>query len=335
MCRHAGSFHDTPIYREPVNDHAKEDAQGTDRRTDAGPSQHVRSSSRDTCDMVPGPGVGELSEDRWWFWDGIRWVPVISPDGRWRWDGVRWAPFGYPGTAAHGPAVQAGVDEVGPGLPVPPPVASGSFPSASWPSQAAGPPAPGYPPPGYPGYTGYPAAGGYTAPPPPGPAPGVVYAGFGPRLGAYAIDGLITGVPATAVVLAAMWPQIRDAIDRASRGEQAGTTLVGPPAWVSLLFAALSFLYFSGQWALWGRTLGMRVARCRVVRELDGGAPTFEQSVRRGVFFWGPGVLGWIPGLGTLLGLLAVIGMLLAFADARKQGWPDKFAKTFVVRPYS
>jgi uncharacterized RDD family membrane protein YckC len=162
----------------------------------------------------------------------------------------------------------------------------------------------------------------------------VVYAGFGPRLGAYAVDSLITGVPATAVVLAAMWPQIRDAVDRASRGEPAGTTLAGPPVWVSFLFAALSLLYFSGQWALWGRTLGMRVARCRVVRELDGGAPTFDQALRRGVFFWGPALLGWIPGVGQLAFLVAVIGMLLAFGDARKQGWPDKLAKTFVVRPY-
>jgi uncharacterized RDD family membrane protein YckC len=184
------------------------------------------------------------------------------------------------------------------------------------------------------GYTGYPAAVGHAAPPPPGPAPGVVYAGFGPRLGAYAVDSVITGVPATAVVFAAMWPQFRDAFDRASRGETAGTTLVGPPAWVSLLFAALSALYFTGQWALWGRTLGMRVTRCRVVRELDGRAPTFDQAVRRGVFFWGPSAIGWIPVVGVLAGLVAVIGMLIAFGDSRKQGWPDKLAKTFVVRPY-
>ena len=48
----------------------------------------------------------------------------------------------------------------------------------------------------------------------------------------------------------------------------------------------------------------------------------------------GPGLVGWIPIIATFLDIIAVIGMLLAFADARKQGWPDKLAKTFVIRPY-
>ncbi len=93
-------------------------------------------------------------------------------------------------------------------------------------------------------------------------------------------------------------------------------------------------MYFTGQWALWGQTVGMRVARCRVVRAMDGGLPTFEQAIRRGVFFWGPALISWIPVLGSIAGVVAAIGMLLAFGDPRKQGWPDKFAHTFVIRPY-
>jgi uncharacterized RDD family membrane protein YckC len=38
--------------------------------------------------------------------------------------------------------------------------------------------------------------------------------------------------------------------------------------------------------------------------------------------------------VGTAASLLALVGILLAFADPRKQGWPDKLARTLVVRPH-
>jgi uncharacterized RDD family membrane protein YckC len=161
-----------------------------------------------------------------------------------------------------------------------------------------------------------------------------MYAGFVPRLGAYVVDAILLGIPTGLVTLAAIWPQLSDVIDRASHGESVATPAVAVPIWTSLLAAALGFLYWTGQWAVWGRTVGMRVTRCRVAREEDGGLPTWERAIRRGLFFWGPSLVSWIPGVGQLVTVLAIVGILLAFGDARRQGWPDKLARTFVIRPY-
>lgn len=128
-------------------------------------------------------------------------------------------------------------------------------------------------------------------------------------------------------------PQIRDLIDKAGRGEQISSSSISVPPWLSLVLGFLGLLYFTGQWAVWGRTVGMRAARVRVVGAADGSRPSLEQATRRGVFFWGPTFLGWIPFLGALASALALLGIVLAFGDSRKQGWPDKFAETFVVRP--
>jgi hypothetical protein len=36
--------------------------------------------------------AGELSPDRLYYWDGVRWASAVSPDGAWRWDGNTWQP---------------------------------------------------------------------------------------------------------------------------------------------------------------------------------------------------------------------------------------------------
>jgi uncharacterized RDD family membrane protein YckC len=250
-------------------------------------------------------------------------------------------PAGYPPPPGYPPAPGYPPQGHPPGYPPPPGYLPPGYPppGASPPGYPPGSPPPGYPPgyppPGYP--PGYPPPGypgwGY-APPPPGPAPGLQYAGFGPRLGAYLLDGLILAIPAGTVAVLALLPQIRDAIDKANNGQTVSNSAFSLPAWASLVLGAIGLLYFTGQWALWGRTIGMRAARCRVVSAADGGIPTLEQATRRGVFFWGPSFVAWIPVVGQLAAGLALVGMLLAFGDPRKQGWPDKFAGTFVVRPY-
>jgi hypothetical protein len=34
--------------------------------------------------------AGELSPDRQYYWDGVRWASAVSADGLWRWDGQSW-----------------------------------------------------------------------------------------------------------------------------------------------------------------------------------------------------------------------------------------------------
>lgn len=38
--------------------------------------------------------AGELSPDRLFYWDGVRWASAVSPDGAWRWDGHSWQATG-------------------------------------------------------------------------------------------------------------------------------------------------------------------------------------------------------------------------------------------------
>src|SRR5579859_3361506 len=44
--------------------------------------------------------AGELSPDRLYYWDGVRWASAVSPDGAWRWDGFAWQATG--GASARG-----------------------------------------------------------------------------------------------------------------------------------------------------------------------------------------------------------------------------------------
>jgi hypothetical protein len=40
--------------------------------------------------------AGELSPDRLYYWDGVRWASAVTPDGMWRWDGRTWRAAGQP-----------------------------------------------------------------------------------------------------------------------------------------------------------------------------------------------------------------------------------------------
>lgn len=40
--------------------------------------------------METDPIVGRLSDDRQWWWDGVRWLPTLSPDRKWWFDGRHW-----------------------------------------------------------------------------------------------------------------------------------------------------------------------------------------------------------------------------------------------------
>jgi uncharacterized RDD family membrane protein YckC len=205
------------------------------------------------------------------------------------------------------------------------------------------PPAPPYPStPAYPSSypvapVGYPAAptigpaGGY------GPMPGLVYAGFGARFLGYLLDSLIVfAVEAVISIPFVVVAIFRFYQDHPVVPGQSPATL---PADISARFAlvgvigaVLSALYYGGLVAWQGRTVGQRAVGAFVVRAEDGGRLPTERALLRAAIFWGPGVLGLIPVLGTVSGLLALIGLLSVAWDPRKQGWHDKLGRSLVVK---
>ncbi len=190
----------------------------------------------------------------------------------------------------------------------------------------------------------YPEQGGYPVAAPiapgrarPGPAPGLVYAGFGWRLLGYILDVIIVFVIEAPITIPLVYVPVAQYYR--DHPPAAGQTLATLPADLSNRFlliglfgALVSAVYFGGLVAWQGRTLGQRAMGAFVVREEDGAALPAGRSYLRAVIFWGPGVLGLIPTVGSIAGLIALIGLLSAAWDQRKQGWHDKLAHSLVLR---
>jgi len=201
-----------------------------------------------------------------------------------------------------------------PPAPIAPPPAAAATPP---PPAAAQPPAP-QPPVGTPPPAGMPPAG---APPPSswqgppieeGPAPGVRFGGYGARLIAYIIDGLIQGIVflLVSIILLAIGVGAASTDANAIAGASIVTWIV-----VGFLITVLYFPYF---WSHGGQTPGMKLFRIRVVRDADGGP------------------VGWGPALLRLIGywinqIVFYIGFLWIFVDKRRRGWHDLIAGTVVI----
>lgn len=173
-------------------------------------------------------------------------------------------------------------------------------------------------------------------PPRPGPAPGVEYAGFWIRAGAYVIDSLPFLVIAIIVTSSVMGEAIELMRDVPMPPPGASPNSPEYRAWelavtqrmnVAMgdfyrfggLFQLATIAYFVGFWTWRGQTPGMMLFGLRVARETDGANPGLARSILRYVGY----VLSWI----TLL-----IGFIWVAFDSRKQGWHDKIAGTVVVR---
>jgi uncharacterized RDD family membrane protein YckC len=154
-----------------------------------------------------------------------------------------------------------------------------------------------------------PAGWSATPPQPAGPASGVEYGGFGVRVLAWILDAIIVGVIATAL------------------GPLTGTGMVVETGANNIeinygsgaLSGLVGLVYFIGFWSLRGQTPGMIPLRLRVVKAADGTRPD------------------WVTGLLRYVGLIIsfaviLLGVIWVAFDARKQGWHDKIASTFVVR---
>ncbi|MFZ0996138.1 MAG: RDD family protein [Candidatus Dormiibacterota bacterium] len=128
-----------------------------------------------------------------------------------------------------------------------------------------------------------------------GPFPGLGYAGFWPRAGAFWTDLILLAGASFAV----------HAFVVGVAG--AGVTAVLPLA------------YFVCLWASTGRTFGLWLVGAQVVRQEDGGRLGFRRSLIR--------LVGYAVNLAS-----CSLGFVWAAVDWRKQGWHDKMAGSYVVR---
>jgi len=165
-----------------------------------------------------------------------------------------------------------------------------------------------------------------------GPAPGLAYAGFWIRFVAYLIDGFILDIPLVIVfviVAATTLPGAHCTLTPLAAGQTAYAsyaiscenlgaliTGLGIAGTLSLL---IPLLYFVVLWGRWGRTVGQKLLGLRVVDANTGTRISYTRALLRyvGVF------IASIP---------FSLGLMWAGWDARKQGWHDKIAGTFVVK---
>ena len=89
-------------------------------------------------------------------------------------------------------------------------------------------------------------------------------------------------------------------------------------SWLGFLVLGV---YWVLTWSLMGASLGQKALGLRVVNALNGERIDIGKSVIRYVGF----VVSVIP---------IFLGLIWAGFDARKQGWHDKIAGTYVVRQY-
>ncbi len=148
-----------------------------------------------------------------------------------------------------------------------------------------------------------------------GPAPGLQYAGFWLRFASYLIDvipiGIIGGV--LNVSTGTGYSCRFDAGGSYVCG--AGTGYIG--SWLGFLLLGV---YWVLTWSLLGGSLGQKALGMRVVNAQTGQRIDIAKAVMRFVGF----VISAIP---------FALGLIWAGFDPRKQGWHDKIAGTYVVRP--
>jgi uncharacterized RDD family membrane protein YckC len=200
------------------------------------------------------------------------------------------------------------------------------------------PPAPAYPvAPTSISQSGFPAAAPRAGSRPPGPGPGLVYAGILWRVLGYILDIIV--VVALQAPVTIPWLYVPVAQFYRNHPAAAGQTVATLPADLSnrfvvigLLGAVVSALYFGGLVTWFGRTAGQLAMGTFVVRVEDGGRLPMGRAYLRAAIFWGPGLVGLVPTVGSVAGLIALIGLISAAWDPRRQGWHDKLARSLVLK---
>lgn len=162
--------------------------------------------------------------------------------------------------------------------------------------------------------------------PPPGPAPGLRYAGFWIRLLAYIIDGVVLWVPLGiifAIAISPTLPAINCTVINTSGFQSATCSGLGPLVGGLGIFWLIGLLipavYDVVLWSWLGQTLGQKALGLHVVDANTGTRISVGRAIGR---YIGVLVSSWV----------LFIGLIWAAFDAQKQGWHDKMASTFVVR---
>ena len=138
------------------------------------------------------------------------------------------------------------------------------------------------------------------------------YAGFGVRLVAMLIDGVIIGF-LSSLIGNFFYSTLFKAPIRMGPFSATGSVKVQP------LSALITALYAILLWVNWnGQTLGKKVMKIRVVTE-NGEPVGYKEAIVR--------YLSYI-----LSGLALGLGFLWVIWDEKKQGWHDKIAGTLVVK---
>jgi uncharacterized RDD family membrane protein YckC len=163
---------------------------------------------------------------------------------------------------------------------------------------------------------------------PPGPAPGLAYAGFWIRFVAHLIDSLIIYVPVVIVFFVVAGSTLSThpitcSVVNTSTGQSVTCTGLGVfTGAIAALWAAallLPWIYFSIMWSWQGQSIGQKVLGLHVVDANNGAKISGGRAILR---YFGIIVSTWA----------LYIGLIWAAFDPRKQGWHDKIASTFVVR---
>jgi uncharacterized RDD family membrane protein YckC len=219
--------------------------------------------------------------------------------------------------------------------PTPPPEGGGfEPPPPPPPPPASDPGAAGGQPGGYPGgqpqQPGGPPPGGYAPAPGYGPPP---TGGVGQpadllmRFLARFIDGILIGI-----VYAIISSILLVSIIGLNGGGGFGFGMGGGYAYAAIngVIGAVIYLgYFAGLESRNGQTVGKMLLKLQT-QGPDGGTPTLEESVKRN--FWvALGVLAVIPVIGSLIGSLAELAIVIVIAvtisnSPTKQGWHDGIA---------
>ena len=170
-------------------------------------------------------------------------------------------------------------------------------------------------------------------------ATGLSFADTTTRAAAFIFDSFILGV-AGLIVLAALGKGGTTTLDQTSDPNAILHAMQAPVDPVStLLSLAFGAVYFIVFWSGGRRaTPGQRAFHLQVGTAFDGRPLSIGQATRRWAALGSPlGLLGLIPGLAGVAGLIELIWFAILFvstaASHTRQGLHDRFANSAVVRP--